>query len=259
MDRADEIKKVGEDIVASYDARAKAGGERVKNTHDMLKGFQTEHKEMADKLSADLTKGEEDRLKDFKEMMEGIQVEQKDRNKAVADLSEKFAKDHEVMADELRKSLAKGETKRLEDFKEMMEGIQKYVADVDKEVLDLLKAFKTEKEEAAANWQAFTATMAKKRGIMPKVMAEVKPKVGAEVKPKVMAEKKVEVTVEEKIPSLEEKLLAVIREYPDGITLTEVSNELGVATIVLGRPVKKLIEKEMIRKEEKLYFPVMGE
>jgi len=275
MGRADEMKNLGEGIVASYDARVKAGGELVKDTHDMLKRFQTEHKEMADRLSADLTKGEEDRVKDFKAMVEGIQVEQKDRNKAVADLLEKFAKDHEAMADELRKSLAKGETGRIEDFKEMMEGIQKFVADVvketkrlmdairasqgerNKEVLDLLEVFKTEREEAAANWHVLTVTMAEKRGIMPKVGVEVKPK----VKPKAGAEKKVEVPVEEEeeIPDLEGKLLAVIREYPNGITLAEVSERLGVATVVLGRTARKLIEKGMVRREEKLYFPVMGE
>jgi len=120
-----------------------------------------------------------------------------------------------------------------------------------------LEASKTEREEAAANWQAFTATMAEKRGIMPKAGAEVKPK----VKPKVGAEKKVEVPVEEEeeIPDLEGKLLAVIREYPNGITLAEVSERLGVATVVLGRTARKLIEKGMVRREEKLYFPVMGE
>ena len=213
MGIADDIKKLGEDIVASYDSRVKAIGVLVKDTHQMLKGFDVEHKEMSEKLRADLAKGEKDRLAGFKVMMaeikkfvsdivvdgtaklmKQIQKEQKDRNEAVADLLEKFAKDHEAMANELKKSLAKGETDRLEDFKKMMAGIQKYVKDVvnetkklikaiqarqderNKEVLDLLEAFKTEREKMAANWQALTATMAKRRGGKPVVSA------GAEVK-----------------------------------------------------------------------------
>jgi len=215
MGIATDMKNLGEEIIASYDMRVKAVGELVKDTHQMLKGFRTEHKEMSAALKADLAKGEDDRLKDFKAMMsnvkkfvadmiEGsaklmkeIQKEQKDRNKAVADLLAQFAKDHEAMAAELQKSLAKGETDRLEDFKAMMNGIQKYVADVvketerlikeiqarqderNKEVLDLLQEFKTEREKMAANWQKLTETMFKRRGgKIPRVKVEA----GEEVK-----------------------------------------------------------------------------
>jgi len=213
MGIADDIKTLGEDIVASYDTRVKAIGVLAKDTHQMLKGFQAEHKEMSGKLKEDLAKGEKDRFASFKAMMaeikkfvsdivvdgtaklmKQIQKEQKDRNEAVADLLEKFNKDHEAMAAELRKSLAKGETDRLEDFKEMMKSIQKYVADVvketkrlikeiqarqderNKEVLDVLEAFKAEREKMAANWQALVATMEKRRGGRPVVSA------GTEVK-----------------------------------------------------------------------------
>jgi len=206
---ATDMKNLGEEIVASYDMRVKAIGELVSDVHKMLNGFQAEHKEMAANLRAGLAKGETERFKDFKSMMaeikkfvadmvEGtaklmkqIQKEQKDRNIAVADLLEKFAKDHKAMADELKDSLEKGETDRLADFKKMMSGIQKYVKDVineteklmkaiqarqderNKEVLDLLEAFKTEREKMAANWQALTATMAKARkgGVMPRIEA----------------------------------------------------------------------------------------
>ena len=211
MGIASDIKTLGEDIVASYDTRVKAIGTLVKDTHQMLKGFQTEHKEMSEKLRADLAKGEEDRLKDFKAMiaeikkfvkdivvdgtaklMKQIQREQKARNEAVAALLEKFVKDHAAMARELKKSLKEGETARLEDFEKMMKAIQKYVADVvketkklmdairarqderNKEVLDTLEAFKAEREKMAANWQDLVAKMAKKRGGGPVVSAGAK-------------------------------------------------------------------------------------
>lgn len=199
MGIATDIKVLGEDIVASYDTRVKAIGRLVKDTHQMLKGFHTEHKEMADNLRGVLAKGETDRLVAFKAMwteikkfvqdmvnetaklMKGIQKEGKERANGVADLLENFTKDHAAMADELEKSLAKGETDRLADFKKMMNGTQKYVKDVvnetkklidvirarqderNKEVLDTLEAFKTEREKMAANWQDLVTMMAKKR------------------------------------------------------------------------------------------------
>ena len=89
-------------------------------------------------------------------MKNEIQAEQKNRNKAVADLLEKFANDHEDMAAELRKTLKGGEVVRL------------------KEVLDLLQEFKTEREKMSANWQSLNTAMAKRRSGKPTVEAEVK-------------------------------------------------------------------------------------
>ena len=182
MGISDDIKKLGEDIVADYDVRVKWVGALVSDTRQMLKeiqadnkalfdsvhklltGFRAEHEEMAGKLRADLAKGEKDRLAAFKPMMaeikkfvanmvegtarlmEQIRKEQGERNKAVAELLEKFAKDHDAMADELRKSLAKGEEDRLKNFKPMMAGIQKYVADVVKETKRLMDAIRARQD-----------------------------------------------------------------------------------------------------------------
>jgi uncharacterized protein YukE len=286
---SNDMKKLGEDIVAANDVRVKAIGVLVKDTHKMLKGFQAEHKEMATNLRGELAKGEENRLKDFKatmaeikkfvadmvevtaKLMEQIRKEQGERNKAVADLLEKFAKDHEVMAAELKQSLAKGETDRLEDFKEMMKGIQKYVADVvketkrlmdeirarqderNKEVLDLLQEFQTEREKMAANWQALTVKMAKKRGIMPKMEAEVKVRPVKEVIEEVIEEEEEEVTPE---MDLDEKMLQFIKKHPKGVRVGDMEETLGVVRMRLGVIAKKLLEEGKVRKEGNMYFPL---
>ncbi len=194
MGIASDIKTLGEDIVASYDSRVKAIGTLVKDTHQMLKGFDAEHKEMSEKLRADLAKGEEDRLKDFKALMGEIKKFVGGIVKETAALLKKLQEEYQVMADELKDSLAKGETERLKEFKALKAEIEKYVDDVVKttkrlmdeirkrqkernaQVADLLEAYKTERERMAANWQALTATMAKRRGGKPIVSA------GAEVK-----------------------------------------------------------------------------
>jgi len=60
--------------------------ELEKDTHDMLKEFQSEHKKMATDLKETLAEAEADRLKETGNTMNQIIGEQKDRNKEVADL-----------------------------------------------------------------------------------------------------------------------------------------------------------------------------
>lgn len=105
MGMAMDIKRLGDDIVASYDMRVKAIGELVKDTNNMIKRFHAEHKGMVEKLKAFLSKGEKDRLKDFKTMMSDVEkfvadtVEGPARiMKEVADLLQEFKAEREEMA-----------------------------------------------------------------------------------------------------------------------------------------------------------------
>jgi len=99
MGIADDIKTLGEDIVASYDTRVKAIGTLVKDTHSMLKGFHTEHKEMAAEQTKALADFMADLTKNVSSMIKGLQKEHKD------------------MADTLKEGLEKGEEGRIKDFK----------------------------------------------------------------------------------------------------------------------------------------------
>jgi len=278
MGLADDIKKLSEDIIASYDLRVKGIRELTKDTHNTLKGFQDEHKKMATDLRKNLEKGEADRLKAFKSMMgdakkfvgdvkkfvsdmveetgslmNQIRAEQKNRNKAVSDLLEKFAKDHEDMAAELRKTLAEGKADRLKAFKSLIGEIQARQDERNKEVLNLLQEFKTERERMAANWQALTATIAKKRGIKPIVEAEVK------VRPVKEAVEEVEEEEEEVMPpemGMEERVLEFIERHPEGVEVGDMEEPLGVPRMRLGKVAKRLLEKGKVRKEGNIYFPL---
>jgi len=174
MGIASDIKTLGEDIVASYDGRIKAIGTIVKDTHQMLKGFDAEHKEMADKLEADLAKGEEDRIKDFKVMMAGIQKEIKEIETYVAKMLKEFHGAHADMSEELKKELAKYVDDMVKATKKLMSDIQARQKERNTEVADLLEAYNAEREKMAANWQALVATMEKKRGGRPVVSAGAK-------------------------------------------------------------------------------------
>jgi DNA-binding ferritin-like protein len=207
MGIATEMKKLSEDIIASYDMRIKAVGGLVKDTHQMLKGFHTEHKEMSAALRAELAKGEQSRLKDFKAMMSDIEKSLADATKNVASMIKGFQKDHKAMADELEAGLEQGETERLKDFQKMMSDIQKdikeietfvarklkefdaahadmsedlkkdlakYVEGIVKETKKLLNECGSDMAQAKKAWSGMSATMAKARKagfMMPKIDA----------------------------------------------------------------------------------------
>jgi hypothetical protein len=54
------------------------------------------------------------------------------------------------------------------------------------------------------------------------------------------------------------KILAVVNDHPEGISLADVAERLGVAFVVLGRDSKALLDEGKLRREGKLYFPVSG-
>ncbi|MDP2960613.1 MAG: hypothetical protein Q8N71_04235, partial [candidate division Zixibacteria bacterium] len=135
------------------------------------------------------------------------------------------------------------------------------VADLNAEVADLLETFKTEREKMAANWQALTATMAKKRGIKPKVEAEVKVRPVKEAIKEVIKEVIEEVIEEEEKEAppemdLDEKILQFINKHPEGVRVGDMEETLGVVRMRLGVIAKKLLEEGKIRKEENMYFPL---
>jgi len=239
----------------------------TKEVSDMIKRFEKEHKEMSDKLKADLAKGEEERLKAFKPMMAEIQGRIKEIETYVKNKLKEFSDAHADMSEELKKELAKYVNDIANANKKLMSDIQARQKERNAEVADLLDAFKTEREEMAANWQALTAKMAKKRGIKPKVEVEVKVRPVEEAIEEVVEEievpveeavEEVEVPVEEAPPeiSLEEKVLEFIERHPEGLRVGDMEEPLGATRMRLGKIAKGLLGDGKVRKEDNLYFPL---
>jgi len=234
-----------------------------KEVSAMIERFQKEHKVMADKLKENavelkenLEKGEADRLKTFNDMMGNIHQDINQIETYVANKLKEFSDAHAGMSEELKKMLAQYVADMVKATKNLMGDIQKRqkertaeIADLNAEVADLLDAFKTEREKMAANWQALTATMAKKRGIKPKVEAEVKVRPVKEA----IEEKEEEVTPD---MDLDEKILQFIKKHPKGVRVGDMEETLGVVRMRLGVIAKKLLEEGKIRKEENMYFPL---
>ena len=231
-----------------------------KEVSAMIERFQKEHKAMADELKENLEKGEVDRLKTFNDMMGNIHQDINQIETYVANKLKEFSDAHADMSEELKKMLAQYVADMVKATKNLMGDIQKRqkertaeIADLNAEVADLLETFKTEREKMAANWQALTATMAKKRGIKPKVQAEVKVRPVKEAIKEVIEKEEEEVTPE---MDLDEKILQFIKKHPKGVRVGDMEETLGVVRMRLGVIAKKLLEEGKIRKEENMYFPL---
>ena len=253
---AEAIKTIGEDIAASYDSRVKAIGTLVKDTHQMLKGFDAEHKDMAGALKESLEKGETDRLKVFKDMMRDIVKDIKDIETYVENKLKEFSDAHADMSEELKKDLAKYVDDMVKATRKLMGDIQARQKERNAQVADLLEAYKIEREKMAANWQALTAAMDNIRGIKPRVEAEVKVRsVKKAIEEVAIKEETKEDIVAPEI-GLEEKVLEFIERHPEGVKVGDMEEPLGAPRMRLGVVAKGLLAEGKVRKEENIYFPV---
>ena len=141
MGIADSMKNITEGIITSYDMRVEALGNLVADTRETLKEFRLDRKKMSKELKSNLAKGEEDRLKDFKALMGEIKKFVGGVVKETAALLKKLQEEYKDMADELKDSLAKGETERLKAFKGMMKDTLKGIEDIETYVANKLKEF----------------------------------------------------------------------------------------------------------------------
>jgi hypothetical protein len=59
----------------------------------------------------------------------------------------------------------------------------------------------------------------------------------------------------EKNRYMQARVLAEIAGDPEGVTLTEVAERIGIAQVVLGRVSRGLLKRSKIHKAGKVYFP----
>ncbi len=271
MSIAAGMKDIVQDIVSSRDTRvAEVKGLR-EEANEMLGSFEASHKKMGAQLRRELADDKAKMGAEVKAMRSGFQSSRKEMSSVlkkdlaehtqavrgeVARLRQEIGASHQDMSAKLRKNLAQGLAARksevhviLNDFQrahnQMGTQLRKELAHNDRgirsEVAGMRQETKADLGEARAAWQELT------RGVK-KAAVKATPKV-------VRAEVEKAAPVEEETPDLEAKLLAAIKEHPEGITLTEVAESLGVAPIVFGRVSRKLVDGGKIRKEDKAYFP----
>ena len=216
----EDFKRMGEEIIDSYDLRAKTIAEVVDNVQKIRDEVHSTLKEFAGnraKMSAEQKKA----LTDF--------IEELCRN--VATLVKEFHTAHSNMSKELKKDLAH------------------YVSGIKNEVAEKLKEFQDERKKMAAQWQSLVEKTDKRRGI--KIIYEEGEKQGAKKEMKKAAEE----TVSPEI-ALDEKVLELINAHPDGIKVGDMGEKLGVPRMTLGKIAKKLFEEGKVDKKDNLYLPL---
>lgn len=281
------MKEITQELASSHDARvAEVSGVR-KEAQEMLSGFEASHKEMGTQLRRDLAQDKARVKSEVKAMQGGFRTSHKEMGSAlrkdlsghtqavkgeVAKMRQEIKASHQEMSTKLKKELTQGATARkpevtgmLNDFhssrKQTGAKLRKELTDYDRgmksEVAGVRQETRADLNEARSAWQQLASTMqAKRTGVKvpPKVEVPVEEKVEAPIAEEAgMAEAPV---VEEEVPDLEAKLRAIVALHPEGITLAEVAEKLDVVPVVLGRASRSLLERGLIRKEEKLYFPV---
>lgn len=192
-----------------------------------INAFQSQRKEAGTKLRKELAQSQASRKSEVAELLKSAQ-----------DIITDIGKSRQETGKKLRNDLAKGRADRESEVKEMRSEFAKSRAEVRGDI-----------DAARAAWQELT------RGAK-KVAAAPEP---AKVKIKEAPVAKEAPPAEQETPNLESELLAVVERHPEGATLVEIAEHLGVVPVVLGRAAKKLLDDGKLRKEDKTYFPVVSE
>ena len=239
------MKDIVQDIVASRDVRVAEVKGLKKEANEMLGSFKASHKKMGAQLRRELADDKAKMGAEVKAMRRELADDKAKMGAEVKAMLNDFQRSHKEMSSVLKKDLAQGEAVRKSEAQQFRKELADYDRGIKSEVAGMRQETKADLGEARTAWQELT------RGVK-KAAVKATPKV-------VRVEVEKAAPVEEETPDLEAKLLAAITEHPEGITLTEVAESLGVAPIVFGRASKKLVDEGRIRKEDKAYFPARAE
>ena len=149
MGIADDMKRVAEELVSSYQARISEVAMIIDDTYQILEDFKTKRNQMNDKLKENLARGESLRRRDFDAMMTDILTSQDERAKEVKSLLRTFFEEQREIAELIRKSLTGSDKKGINDFKKMLQDIQTRQRTRENEVSTALRQFQTEYKEMA--------------------------------------------------------------------------------------------------------------
>jgi len=149
MEIADDMKRLTNEVVFSYESRISEVGIIIDNTYRILEEFKTKRNEMSNQLKENLAKKGSLRKKDFDSMMEEILSRQDEREKQVKDLLRTFLEEQKEVAQTIKKNLAEGEKVRIDDFKKILQDIQTRQKARENKVSIALMTFQKEYKEVA--------------------------------------------------------------------------------------------------------------
>jgi hypothetical protein len=158
MTHAEEMRKIADHIISSYETRIQSIGTLFETTHQILQTFQDslldtreERERLNGELRENLAKNRSLRKRDFDNMMQNILLIQDQREKEVRNLLNRYLTEQKEMSRGLRRnliefrdSLIRGEVQRVKEFQEMFKEIFNKHERRREEVTAKLKEFKRE-------------------------------------------------------------------------------------------------------------------
>ena len=226
----------------------KQGMASREEAQNLIKGFQAERKESGTQLRKELAQNERECKKQVQDLMEGFQESRHDASYHLSkELAESKAKIKsevwEVLADvdalikdyqssrrtmgaQLKNDLSKDRVGRKAEVEEMLGDFQKDRAEV-----------RADLNQASDTWREMALTICTEKAG------------GAEL-PEVKKETPAGISTD-----LKEKLFSIINRHNNGgITLSEVADTLGVATVTLSKAARTLQEEGKVRRIGKVYY-----
>ncbi|MDP8299119.1 MAG: hypothetical protein P9L88_04375 [Candidatus Tantalella remota] len=144
---AHDMKKMAQEIIASYQARISEVVAIVDDTHQILDDLKDNRDQMVDTLKETLAREGSLRRKDFDNMIHGISSRQDEREKEVRALLKTFFEEQKEIAEIVKKNLNEDEQVRIDKFKKMLENIQAKQRSREEEVKKALVEFQSEYKE----------------------------------------------------------------------------------------------------------------
>lgn len=247
--RHEASRQLRQQLAQSNADRIKEVTESLKDAKNLVKGFHDSRKESGDQLRKELDQDEKNRKQQVKGTLDNFQSS---RQETSTELRRDLAEGRERIESEVKETLADAEamisgyqSSRHEMGAQLRTGLARNRKGMKTEVEGMRNDFRKNRaevradlKEASDTWREMNSAIHNKKS-------------GDKTSPEVPIKRPAETA-----PDLNEKLLSVINQHVVGITLSEATETLGLATIVLGKAAKALQEQGKIRKEGKLYFPV---
>ncbi|MCX5998306.1 MAG: hypothetical protein NTU41_01590 [Chloroflexi bacterium] len=262
-----------------------------KQVDDLLRSLDKAHAEMSASLGAELSSGRDERGKseaERKKMCESEAAnrsnEAKQRTAQIAEIDAKVAalkkqsddflhgleKAHAEMSASLKRELSAASAQRAEAETEREKTFQAEAANRSSEVKarsavvqkilseasELVKRLQTESTETAAAWRELISTMQARRGkgttpsrVEPPQAPTGPAPVAAAAQDEVMNQPE----MPEEVASLQNKILELIGQRPQGVKLTEIAEAMGEARVKVGNITRMLVAEGKLIKDGLLY------
>ena len=251
MENAADMRRLVDEMAGAYEERIQSINAIKQETADFLNASSTAHQEMAAELRAKLAQSKHDLEMAESERKAADQAEIRDREIYIENMLVDFDKAHQEMSDQLRAELAKVRPELMSSESERNATDQAQIRERKWAVSSMLEEFGKEQAETAAAWRGLLARMESLRGQAP-ITGMVEGKAAVKTK---MAEEDIGDETEDEKEDLEEEVLELLGDNPDGLKMVAVADMLGLESWRSLIPIMRdLLDEGEITKENSTYY-----